>query len=355
MNDATEEKLAGKMVICVSHAGRLRGYRCDWWAVEACPQNPPAMPRGVRVFTKNAAFLAATGREGITQEDLHAAVMPRELGPVVHLSADALRLASHLGHRDIEVWGADWRGGGKTLSRWVRESQEWWSVIQQHGLTVTRNGKVMNEVPCLAFDWRGGSRDDLSPALQQLRNHLSQLQSPHTQNGDLLVTEPPLPHERFGGGSARFWIMGGAASAAREAVDRLAAEGRLPVEGVRLSTMYELPSAAAGISSRPPKAPHRPQRLANFRDTRAERLGPGLWARFHARPAAFTGNVVAELAWLDAFASRAPCRDCRRHWRELVAKMPPDLTSASAYHRWTVDAHNAVNLRLGKPVWAGMG
>ena len=79
--------------------------------------------------------------------------------------------------------------------------------------------------------------------------------------------------------------------------------------------------------------------------------GPALWAELHARPATYSGDTAAELAWLDAFAARVPCGDCRRHWRELVEKMPPDLTSAAAYERWTIDAHNAVNVELGKPVW----
>jgi hypothetical protein len=35
----------------------------------------------------------------------------------------------------------------------------------------------------------------------------------------------------------------------------------------------------------------------------------------------------------------------------MVAKMPPRLENAEAYWRWTVDAHNAVNVRLGKPMW----
>lgn len=83
--------------------------------------------------------------------------------------------------------------------------------------------------------------------------------------------------------------------------------------------------------------------------------GPKMWAELHARPAEYGGNREAELAWLEKFAGRIGCGECQRHWREMVAKMPPDLTSAAAYHRWTVEAHNAVNVRLGKPVWAGMG
>jgi hypothetical protein len=76
-----------------------------------------------------------------------------------------------------------------------------------------------------------------------------------------------------------------------------------------------------------------------------------MWAELHSRPAAYQGDQAAELAWLDTFAGRVPCGECRRHWREMVAKIPPDLSAAAAYWQWTVDAHNAVNVRLGKPMW----
>ena len=82
--------------------------------------------------------------------------------------------------------------------------------------------------------------------------------------------------------------------------------------------------------------------------------GPKMWAELHARPAAYTGDAVAELAWLEAFARRIGCGECQKHWRELVEKMPPDLTSAGAYRRWGVDRHDDVNSRLRKPKWVNV-
>jgi hypothetical protein len=94
-------------------------------------------------------------------------------------------------------------------------------------------------------------------------------------------------------------------------------------------------------------------RVAKAVEVGWEERGPKLWAELHARPAAYTGDAVAELAWLEAFARRIGCRKCQNHWRELAEKMPPDLSSPAAYWRWTVEAHNAVNVRLGKPRWTG--
>jgi hypothetical protein len=79
--------------------------------------------------------------------------------------------------------------------------------------------------------------------------------------------------------------------------------------------------------------------------------GPKMWAELHARPAGYRGDDAAERAWLETFARRIRCRECETHWRELVAKMPPDLASAETYWRWGVDRHNDVNARLGKAKW----
>jgi hypothetical protein len=92
-------------------------------------------------------------------------------------------------------------------------------------------------------------------------------------------------------------------------------------------------------------------RVAKAVEVGWEERGPKMWAELHARPATYTGDAGAELQWLGAFARRIGCGECQKHWRELAERMPPDLASGVAYHRWTVDAHNAVNVRLGKPVW----
>lgn len=74
-----------------------------------------------------------------------------------------------------------------------------------------------------------------------------------------------------------------------------------------------------------------------------------MWGELHARPWAW-GGADAEAAWLSSsFARRVPCGECRKHWSEILAAMPPDLSSADRYFAWTVAAHNEVNRLLGKP------
>lgn len=72
-----------------------------------------------------------------------------------------------------------------------------------------------------------------------------------------------------------------------------------------------------------------------------EQQGPGLWRELHL--VALAGIIDA--AWLDRFTVRIPCGDCRAHWTELLKLHPGPYDFA-----WTVDRHNDVNLRIGKPV-----
>lgn len=81
-----------------------------------------------------------------------------------------------------------------------------------------------------------------------------------------------------------------------------------------------------------------------------------LWAQLHnraARDAYFVPSDAPdpeiELQWLARFANRIPCAGCRRHWLEVIASLPPDFSSRHGYFAWTVRAHNAINVRLGKP------
>lgn len=77
-----------------------------------------------------------------------------------------------------------------------------------------------------------------------------------------------------------------------------------------------------------------------------------LWAELHARPWLPGFDATREREWLAKFEKQIPCGDCQKHWLELTAAHPPDLSSAAAYFAWTVGRHNDVNRRLGKPEWS---
>jgi hypothetical protein len=80
--------------------------------------------------------------------------------------------------------------------------------------------------------------------------------------------------------------------------------------------------------------------LAGFPD------GPKLWAELHRRALASDG--YNDSVWLAEFEKRilGNCA-CRAEWRRDLQSSPPDF---SRYFEWTVDQHNKVNARLGKPV-----
>lgn len=79
-----------------------------------------------------------------------------------------------------------------------------------------------------------------------------------------------------------------------------------------------------------------------------EQLGPRLWAELHRRPWAF--DLATEEAWIrDTFTPQLTACACRKNWLAALQSTPPDLTSPEAYFAWSVDRHNEVNARLGKP------
>lgn len=76
--------------------------------------------------------------------------------------------------------------------------------------------------------------------------------------------------------------------------------------------------------------------------------GSPLWWRLHTFARGWDGDIRAardHLAQLDAALPEC----CQPHWRGLLATHPPDLRDADAFFEWTVDRHNDVNRRLGRP------
>lgn len=86
-------------------------------------------------------------------------------------------------------------------------------------------------------------------------------------------------------------------------------------------------------------------------DVRWAERGPQMWGDLHRRPFLVpTLDAAAEKRWMDQFNKHVFCGECRAHWRALLAATPPDYSSREAYFAWTVDSHNQVNRRLGKPI-----
>lgn len=76
-----------------------------------------------------------------------------------------------------------------------------------------------------------------------------------------------------------------------------------------------------------------------------------MWVELHERALSHTPGKN-DSKWITQWSSRLPrfttgCR-CKEHWSKYYNNHPINFTQLGAYFQWTVDAHNAVNTRLGK-------
>jgi FAD-linked sulfhydryl oxidase len=88
--------------------------------------------------------------------------------------------------------------------------------------------------------------------------------------------------------------------------------------------------------------------------------GPGLWFLLHAVAAAYPEAPSAEdkrrhMAFIKSLAPVLPCAGCRKGMAALVSCGPLKLTACVfkdrfSFFRWTVEFHNAVNVKAGKRV-----
>ncbi|HEX8342849.1 MAG TPA: ERV1/ALR-related protein [Tepidisphaeraceae bacterium] len=115
---------------------------------------------------------------------------------------------------------------------------------------------------------------------------------------------------------------------------------------IRIKRNGKLVAPEAGEIIQPARHAANARRQAANPDERFHRL----WASIHRRPAAYDGNAEGELAWVQVIDQQLPCGECRRHWRAMLTSLPPDLSSREAYFATTVEWHNTINRRLGKPV-----
>lgn len=82
-----------------------------------------------------------------------------------------------------------------------------------------------------------------------------------------------------------------------------------------------------------------------------EAWGPPKWAALHEWALASATDAAERARWLRAFAAGLPGCDCRSHWRAMLAGHPPPLAADNAtLFAWTVERHNEVNARKGKPI-----
>ncbi|KAH0390031.1 hypothetical protein KCU89_g16044, partial [Aureobasidium melanogenum] len=88
---------------------------------------------------------------------------------------------------------------------------------------------------------------------------------------------------------------------------------------------------------------------------RAE-LGRAAWKLFHTTFARFPDKPTAEEsaalnAYIHLFQRLYPCGECAGHFRTILDKFPPQVTSRSAAAAWGCHVHNEVNKSLKKELF----
>ena len=92
------------------------------------------------------------------------------------------------------------------------------------------------------------------------------------------------------------------------------------------------------------------QRDPYFAVVTSPELGPLVWAAIHtlARTVTSKQRGAAFKQWLIDLAPVMPCSVCAAHWAEIAPTF--DASTPAEAVKWTIDVHNSVNERLGKPV-----
>ena len=84
--------------------------------------------------------------------------------------------------------------------------------------------------------------------------------------------------------------------------------------------------------------------------------GPELWKYLHIislnypeNPTYMDINNYNEFYKYLAFT--IPCDNCKHHYKKYITNNPPNLTSKNDLVVWTIEFHNSVNKRIGKPTY----
>ena len=78
--------------------------------------------------------------------------------------------------------------------------------------------------------------------------------------------------------------------------------------------------------------------------------GAAIWRRLHVMALGWDGRQDSLSTTVTLATNAIPCGSCKAHWLEIIRQKPPICTTADEFFALTVDWHNAVNERIGKPV-----
>ena len=74
--------------------------------------------------------------------------------------------------------------------------------------------------------------------------------------------------------------------------------------------------------------------------------GPHFWTTLHIACLACS-DYKSLVEFVEGYLYIIPCLSCRQHFEKVLEENP--VPEAGDYFKWSVDVHNIVNVRLGKP------
>ncbi len=137
-------------------------------------------------------------------------------------------------------------------------------------------------------------------------------------------------------------------------------QGNLLAHGVELSPQWQEEAQDRMCLQLPDGWCHDPDNPRPYEGA-LQRLGRSLWKQLHDKAASLPlqlteGDQVELKLWLSLWERAVPnfggCA-CRKSWVEVRTSLPPVFDTGPGFLAWSYRAHDLVNLKLGKPTWAG--
>ncbi len=85
-------------------------------------------------------------------------------------------------------------------------------------------------------------------------------------------------------------------------------------------------------------------------------LGRSSWFLLHSISEKYSENPSYQeqelmRSFIISFAKFYPCKKCSINFQKYIKNNPPNVNSNIELQKWFYDAHNDVNIRLGKPIY----
>jgi len=116
------------------------------------------------------------------------------------------------------------------------------------------------------------------------------------------------------------------------------------------------PGATASSNNAPQTLTHSSAATSGLSPITKEEIGRATWTFLHTLAAQYPEKPTRQqrrdaASLIDILTRMYPCGECARHFRAVVAEVPPRVASRQEFSLWMCQVHNVVNRSLGKPIF----